>query len=90
MFSNQFAWNPVYCQQIKRDYASSMKSVELLESENVLVTLWKFYRKYPNSVRQEKLEAVECQILKPQYLHNGYRVFFKKIMCTNTGELISP
>jgi len=75
MFSNQFAWNSLYCPQIKHDYASSMKSAELLVSENVLLTLWKFCRKYPNNVRQEKLEAAECQILKPQYLHNGYRVF---------------
>jgi hypothetical protein len=52
-----------------------MKSVELLESVNVLITLWKSYRKYSNSVRQEKLEVVESQILKPKYLHNGYRVF---------------
>jgi len=39
MFSNQFAWNSWYCPQIQRDYTSSMKSVELLESENALVTL---------------------------------------------------
>lgn len=75
MFSNQFAWNSLYCPQIKHDYTSSMKSVELFVSENVLVTLWKFCRKYPNSVRLEKLEAVECQILKPQDLHNVYRDF---------------
>jgi hypothetical protein len=57
-----------------------MNSVEFLESENVLVTLWKFYRKYPNSVRQANLEAVEYQILKPQYLYNGYRVILS-ILC---------
>jgi hypothetical protein len=31
-------------------------------------------------VRQEKLVAVEYQILKPRYLHNGYGVFFKAVM----------